>query len=61
MAAAMWGTSGPSPRTQPTSMYWGSSVVQNDTSDMSQPCSSRLPCSMSQAIRTMLAPSELTG
>src|SRR5580658_1846006 len=61
MAAAV-GTVLPfSPLIASTSMYSGSSVVQNETSDSDQPCSSRLPWSMFQAWSACPAPSEIVA
>ena len=61
IAAAMWAVSVCSPNSHTSRAYWGSSVVMNETSDRYQPCSSTLPCSMSQAISRSLDSSEFSG
>ncbi len=48
------------PNIQTSSAIWGSSVVMNGTSETDQPCSIRLPCSMSLAISRRLASSEFS-
>ena len=61
IAAAMCAVSVCSPNSHTSKAYWGSSVVMNETSDRYQPCSSTLPCSMSQAISRSLDSSEFSG
>ena len=57
----MWAVSVCSPNKRSSIRYWGSSVVMNETSDRYQPCSSTLPCSMSQAISKSFDSSEFSG
>ncbi len=61
IAAAMWAVSVCSPNSHTSSVYCGSSVVMNDTSDRYQPCSRTLPCSMSHAISRSFDSSEFSG
>src|SRR5580693_8586543 len=57
----MWAVSARRPKTCSSSAYCGSSVVKNETSDSTQPCSMTLPCSMSEAMNRMFASSEFSG